>query len=441
MLDGKIPPEDLEVMNEIIDTLDQRKAFYGSIRIKTALCKDKDVWKNLVTRIELMHKNEQEPSDRRIEYPNLLISDFTDNVKSLTSLTSNLVTRGILAVKGCPAVQIEGNMRKEEYFIDLRSNDDVFKFEWPANCYFFYAKDSFKGYPPSGSFVTVDQPLFPDSYLAIRTIVGLDLSRYHQFQGSIIFLLPKYEARIQEVKMSAKEISMKISAKEATVNDVIGKLYYEGGQIENTRQENIVFHEETKSIPLEFTPNYLEVYLLSRKSGKSLDHRTINLRWPISPKDVIIEITTDEISELIRRGENERIEFKQELIEEKTQHRFVESVVAFSNSYGGTVLVGVSDNGDVVGISDPKREEEKIRNILRSKCAPIVEPDIKTRLINEKSILVVQVKEGEKKPYTFREKGVYVRSGSTNRVATPDELDEIYERKRSESAGTRRHNW
>jgi len=432
MLDGKIPPEDLEIVNEIIQILDQRKMIYGSARIKTALCKHQDVWKNVVTRIELLHKDEEEPKDRKLGYPNLFMSDSTATIESLTNLINEVVTKGILAIKGCPAVQIEGNMRREEYFIDLRSNDDVFKFEWPANCYFFYARDSFKGYPPVGPFVTLDQPPFPDGYCAVRSIVGLDISRYSQFQGAIIFLLPKYEARIEEVKLSAKEMSIRISAKEATANEVIGKVYYEGKQGQNIGHD-IVFDEESKSFPLEFTPDNFDVYLLSRKTGKLVDYRRINLRWPTLQRDVTIEVTVDEILELIRRGENDRVEFKQGIA--KTDE-FVETVVAFSNTSGGTILVGVSDHSDIVGIGETK-PEETVRNVLRSHCEPPVEPDVKSTLIDQRPILVVQIKEGENKPYTFRGKGVYVRSGSTDRIATRDELDEIYERKKSESTALR----
>jgi len=434
MLDGKIPPEDLEVMKEIIETLDQRKAFYGSIRIKTALCKDKDVWKNLVTKIELMHKNEQQPSDRRIEYPNLLISDFTDTVKSLTSLTSNLVTKGILTTKGCPDVQIEGNLRKDEYFVDIPSNDSLFKSVWPCNCYIFYAKDAplFKPFPPSGPLVSLAQPAFPDAYSAIRSIVGLDLEHSSQFRGAVVFVLPKYEARIREVRLGKKEISIDISTREAALNEVVGKVYYDRERGENSRQEDVIFDEESKSVPLEFVPDTIYLWLLSKKTGKRLDHRRISLRWPTPQKDVIIEVTTDEIQELIRRGENETVEFK-----EKVTDEFVETAVAFSNTYGGTLLAGVNDHGEIIGIGETKREEEKVRNLLRSHCEPPVEPDVKEKSIYEKPILVVQIKEGENKPYTFRGKGVYVRSGSTDRIATRDELDEIYERKKSESTALR----
>jgi len=429
MLDGRIPPEDLKILDEIVKTLNERKAIYGSARIKTALCKDKDVWKNLVTRVELLHKDEQKSDDRRFEYPNLFLSDSTNSMESVTTLINDVVKKGVLAIKECPAVQIEGNLRTDEHFIDLPSNDDQLKSAWPSNCYFFYPKDSFKCRPPSGPFVSLDQPPFPDAHSAIRSIVGLDVEHYSGLQGAIIFLLPKYEARIREVRLSRKEISIKIFTKEATANEVVGKLYYDKKRGENSGQENIFFDEEKKSIPLEFIPDSTYFYLLSKETGKLLDHRRISLRWPTLQKDVIIEVTTDEIRELIKRGENEVVEFKQEITEEKTKDKFAETVVAFSNTSGGTILIGVNDNCEVVGIRDPRLEEDRARKTLRSRCEPPVEPDITAREIDEKLVLLVQVKEGENKPYTFREKGIFVRSGPNNRIATRDELDEIYSRK------------
>jgi len=431
MLDGNVPSEDLEIMTEIVRVLDQRKTVYGSARTKTALAlsKDRGIWMNLITRIELLHKDEPRSNYRSFQYPNLFLSDSTNSVESVTSLINGVVTKGVLAIKECPTVQIEGNMRTDEHFIDLPSNDDQLKSAWPSNCYFFYPKDSFKCHPPSGPFVSLDQPPFPDAHSAIRSIVGLDVEHYSGLQGAIVFLLPKYEARIQEVRLSSKEISIKILTKEATANEVIGKLYYDKKRGEDSRQQDIVFDEQKKSSPLEFIPDSTYFYLLSKKTGKLLDYRRTSLRWPTPQKDVIIEVTTDEIRELIKRGENENVEFKQEITEEKTKDKFAETVVAFSNTSGGAIIIGVNDNCEVVGIRDPRLEEDRARKILRSRCEPPVEPDITAREIDEKLVLLVQVKEGENKPYTFREKGIFVRSGPNNRMATRDELDETYSRK------------
>jgi len=53
----------------------------------------------------------------------------------------------------------------------------------------------------------------------------------------------------------------------------------------------------------------------------------------------------EEIQTLIRKGENETIEFKKSFNSEA-----IETLVAFANSQGGTVYLGISDNGGITGI-------------------------------------------------------------------------------------------
>jgi ATP-dependent DNA helicase RecG len=60
--------------------------------------------------------------------------------------------------------------------------------------------------------------------------------------------------------------------------------------------------------------------------------------------------------------------------------------------------------------------------IIRSSSEPPIEPEISTQLVQNKTVVIVQVKKGNKKPYTIKGKGVFVRVGATDRIATRDEL-------------------
>ena len=111
---------------------------------------------------------------------------------------------------------------------------------------------------------------------------------------------------------------------------------------------------------------------------------------------------------------------------------FCESIVAFSNSSGGTVLIGVSDNGAIVGTTDCNDMpgvSDRIVNILRSHCEPPILTEINKCSLNEGNLLIVQVKEGNNKPYFLRDKGIYIRAGGTDRIATRAEVDDIYQKK------------
>ena len=66
----------------------------------------------------------------------------------------------------------------------------------------------------------------------------------------------------------------------------------------------------------------------------------------------------NELLEIVNNGENFYIEFKEEQIKSKD---LGEEIVAFANSEGGTILIGVSDDKNIVGTQDDKIEE-KIMN-------------------------------------------------------------------------------
>jgi len=95
----------------------------------------------------------------------------------------------------------------------------------------------------------------------------------------------------------------------------------------------------------------------------------------------------DEIKKIIKDGENSYIEFKEENIRAK---ELAEEIVAFSNSEGGIILIGVDDEGNIKGVSDDKIEET-VMNICRNSCIPHIVPFCEIVEIEGKKIAVISV--------------------------------------------------
>lgn len=131
----------------------------------------------------------------------------------------------------------------------------------------------------------------------------------------------------------------------------------------------------------------------------------------------------DEIREIIKNGENSYIEFKEEGIKPKD---LAEEIVAFANSEGGTILIGVDDDGNIKGISDTLIEE-KIMNICRNNCIPNIIPDFQSIDIEDKTVAVVTVHKGLNKPYYTADHRYYIRVGTTKRIASREELLRLFE--------------
>lgn len=130
-----------------------------------------------------------------------------------------------------------------------------------------------------------------------------------------------------------------------------------------------------------------------------------------------------ELLELIKNGENSKIEFKQE--EVKPTERAKE-IVAFANSDGGAIFIGVDDNGNVVG-AKRKDLEEWIINVCRNNCYPSLIPIFESILVDDKTVAVVTVPKREGIVHRALDGRYYIRVGSTKRDATPEELARLFQ--------------
>ncbi len=132
-----------------------------------------------------------------------------------------------------------------------------------------------------------------------------------------------------------------------------------------------------------------------------------------------------EIKELITCPEGKTLEFKRDA---SSLRPILKTLVAFANTAGGTLVIGLEDDGNLRGVSNVKMEEERIANAVSEGIAPALFPDIEVATIDDVSLLVIHVARWPG-PYFLKadgaERGVYVRLGSTNRRAGPEAIEEL----------------
>ena len=125
------------------------------------------------------------------------------------------------------------------------------------------------------------------------------------------------------------------------------------------------------------------------------------------------------IYNLIDQGEHQKLDFKFAVIDSR---KIARTLVAFSNSEGGRLLIGVKDNGKIAGI---KSEEEYHMLEVAAKlyCKPEIKMDFKSWQIEGKTILEVEVSEGKQKPYYMLEENgkwmAWFRQDDENHLANP----------------------
>jgi len=124
--------------------------------------------------------------------------------------------------------------------------------------------------------------------------------------------------------------------------------------------------------------------------------------------------------ELIEAGENINTEFKREYTDD-----IKKTIIAFANTAGGTLYVGIDDDKSIVGVEKPDDTLNQITNAVRSAIKPDVTMfvDYKTAKKGKAVVIIVNVQKGTACPYYLagkgiRPEGVYVRQGASSVSAT-----------------------
>lgn len=129
----------------------------------------------------------------------------------------------------------------------------------------------------------------------------------------------------------------------------------------------------------------------------------------------------DRIKDMILKGESEELKFKRSLSEIK---EILETVCAFANSHGGTVLIGVDDDGSIVGVRISNKAVQKLEREIHDRIEPSIYPKIKIAPVDEKIVLLVEVPEGHNKPYLYLGRA-FVRVGPVNRRLDRKGIEEL----------------
>ncbi|MBR1634182.1 MAG: putative DNA binding domain-containing protein [Lachnospiraceae bacterium] len=125
--------------------------------------------------------------------------------------------------------------------------------------------------------------------------------------------------------------------------------------------------------------------------------------------------------------ESEKIEFKEIFIDE-----IKKEAVAFANSQGGVIYVGIRDDGEVIGIDNSDEIMQKAANMLRDAIHPDITMFVHYRIENMegKEVLAIEIQSGTDKPYYIyknglKPSGVYIRQGSSSVPASESAIRQM----------------
>ena len=137
---------------------------------------------------------------------------------------------------------------------------------------------------------------------------------------------------------------------------------------------------------------------------------------------------TAEILEIINRGEDSRHQFKGNVTNVTS---LAGELVALSNTGGGRIFIGVSDSGDLAGLTyeDMSRLNQLVSNAASQSVRPPVNPQTENIAFPEGLVMIVEVADGISKPYMDNTGAIWVKNGADKRKVTArEEMQRMYQR-------------
>ena len=126
-------------------------------------------------------------------------------------------------------------------------------------------------------------------------------------------------------------------------------------------------------------------------------------------------MNAQELHTLIAQGEGFTSEFKRSMPSDLGRE-----MCAFANASGGVILLGVTDKGEIAGVTDHNKLKSQIQAIARS-----AEPPIKVEIASIDSVLCVTMPVQDNKPYSFGGK-FFMREGANSQQLSREEIREFF---------------
>lgn len=321
------------------------------------------------------------------------------------------------------------NDTERSLLTETRSSPRSLLRKWPSRLFMFrhqpdgdcqgaFSRESFK--PLS---IKRDLPAFPDYHSALNNWwSGTEVSYLSPW--TVLFSFPRSKAMISSVRYGKNKFVVDVSSQERNKEDFVCKYYVEYESTRSDAGELNLKDSNTISVSGDVTRLYLVLFEVRGAEDVLVDYRDFNWRSPFGAiRELAPEYDEETVDDLLSSKEGKKLEFKLEIVKDR-ESEFLETICAFSNSLGGSVLLGVDNDGNVRGLNERQLEayRQKIIDLVRAWIEPKVSCELSIITYKKKAILAVEVPKGLSTPYNYKDHGIYIRVADRDRLATVDEV-------------------
>jgi hypothetical protein len=248
------------------------------------------------------------------------------------------------------------------------------------------------------------------------------------YQGQFMTILPETRARLLAGEWSPGSIHIEIEANVPLPTLELQILTEVAG-----RQQSKIIPLQSKAIDDEIPVDTENINIfLVHESGECLSRTYLPaMFYAFGPQKPTQEVYLRVLSE-VSNGENDRVEYKT-FIEPKDskEKEIVKATIAFANTLGGTIYVGIEDDGTLQGeaalcsayhMSPDKARATSVshlRSLIVENVKPVPGFKIDVVEVKQNPVLVIRVEGGNRKPYSNKSHQVWIRKGASDMVPDP----------------------
>lgn len=248
--------------------------------------------------------------------------------------------------------------------------------DWPVDLVDGHSGSGGSNYVAPEVLVSHNAPrVFHDVFDGIKQYMGDDISNNSGWLRALLFVLPDYRLRIREIAGDQNLVSVKLMTN-MPLDDIRAHCLVEGTGGRQEILEPISSPELTLELksPVDQLESF-QLFILGPQDGildsyeQNRLHHDGRTRWLAGSQQLDSEKNKADLLMEIRKGEGTTIEFKPyvRMAEgEAKRTELIETAIAFANTGGGMILLGVNNNGEIGGIERELFRLKKTQDLLRA---------------------------------------------------------------------------